>query len=119
MNYDVLTQHGIDYQSGLARCLGDEQFYEQLLLLFLEDDCFARAKAAYARFEQRELFKCLHELKGVSGNTAMTELYEAVCPLVELLRAKDAAPDEIAPLFAEIETAYRHTCEGVSMATAR
>lgn len=116
MDGKILTRYGIDYEKGLQRCTQDAAFYEMLLTMFLEDSSFARAKAAYEDMNRRKLFECLHELKGVSGNTAMTELYEAVCPLVELVRNGAADEAEITRLFTLVEDAYTRAREGISLA---
>ena len=80
MNGSILNEYGIDYKGGLARCMNDEAFYEKFLKMVLKDDSFQRTKAAYEARDQKRLFECAHELKGVSGNAAMTEVFEAVCP---------------------------------------
>lgn len=116
MDATVLQSYGIDCKSGIARCLDDESFYKRLLTLFLQDDSFARAKAAFERGDQTALFKCMHELKGVSGNASLTALHAACCELVELLRAGDADSERIAALFPPVEEAYLRAWEGAVLA---
>ena len=94
MDKDLLGKYGIDYEKGLGNCMGDGEFFQTLLSMFLEDDCFPRARAAYANKDYKELFNCMHELKGVSGNAALTDLYGAIVPLVEVLRGKTGADTE-------------------------
>ena len=116
MDWDILTDTGIDYKTGIIRCMGDANFYEKILHLFLQDDSFLRAQEAFARGDHTELFNCLHELKGVCGNADLTALYTAICPLVELLRYGGAPADEIAQSFAQVEVAYAQMREGISLA---
>ena len=116
MNAAALAACGIDYEAGIRRCAEDPAFYEWLLSVFLEDTAFDRACAAREAGDARELFTSLHELKGVAGNAAMTELYRAVCPVVELLRGGSTDPAEIDRLFAPVQRAYARTCEGIQMA---
>lgn len=57
-----------------------------LYLLFLKDDLLERSKTAYDNKNMENLFDCAHECKGSSGNLDMTDLFNASCVLVELLR---------------------------------
>ena len=86
MNLAVLAEHGIDYNKGLSRCMNDPEFYEKLLGMFLCDDSFSRGKKAYEAKNFDLMFKCVHELKGACGNASLVGLYNAVVPLVDLLR---------------------------------
>ena len=108
--------YGIDYDKGLLNCMGDLVFFKTLLSMFLRDDCFARAKSAYAAGNQREMFACLHELKGVSGNAALVALYDAVAPIVEKLRCATPDEKELRELFVTAEAVYNRTCEGIRLA---
>ena len=115
MDKELLAQYGISYDKGLDNCMGDEELYALLLPMFLEDDSFARAKAAYEARDYETMFRCAHELKGVSGNAALTELQGKVEPLVELLRVgtEEEKESRTGDLFAEVEKAYQRTREGV------
>ena len=116
MDKELLRQYGIDYDKGLSNCMGDVAFYKTLMGMFLDDDCFPRARAAYAQHDYATLFSCLHELKGVSGNAALTELYKAVVPLVELLRGGTSDDAAVDTLFSQADAAYQRACEGISLA---
>ena len=119
MDYTILKDCGIDGDIGLARCLNDHEFYEQFLVMFLEDSSFERARAAFEQKDYKELFKCAYELKGVSGNAGMSELYDAVCPLVDLVREGGVDDGEAARLFETVSTAYARARQGVERATGR
>lgn len=116
MDRTLLLQYGIDYDKGLINCMGDEAFFQTLLSMFLEDSCFSRGKDAYASKDYKEMFSCMHELKGASGKAALIELYKAVVPLVELLRVGDIQEDEVSRLYGEAEKAYQRTCDGIKLA---
>lgn len=116
MDYTILDQYGVDYEKGIARCLNDAGFYQKMLAMFLDDDSYYRAKAAYERKDHKELFRCVHELKGACGNAAMTELFDAVSELVELLRSGSADEALIAALFHKVELAYTRARTGVELA---
>ncbi|MDY4610796.1 MAG: hypothetical protein SPD11_09325 [Sphaerochaetaceae bacterium] len=119
MDRTLLIEYGIDYDAGLSNSLGDPEFFKTLLSMFLQDDCFPRAKTAYAAKDYKTLFTCMHELKGVTGNAALTELYMAVVPLLELLREGAASDAEVDRLFSVVEAVYRRTCEGIVLAVAQ
>jgi HPt (histidine-containing phosphotransfer) domain-containing protein len=116
MDQTFLTQLGIDYDKGLRICMGDPVFFKTLLTMFLKDDCFPRARVAYAEGNDQALFSCLHELKGVSGNAALTALYDSVVPLVELLRAGVTDRTELDRLFAAANAVYQRIYDGIKTA---
>ena len=66
-----------------------------------EKDCIARLEAGDAEGG----FMAAHTLKGIAGNLGFTALYEAVCVLVEFLRAGDL--DGARASYAPAEAAYR------------
>ena len=119
MDRALLASYGIDYDAGLKRCANNAAFYRRMLHMFLEDDSFQRAKRAFEAGDTETLFGCMHELKGVAGNIAMSTLFGAASPMVELLRG--GAPDAkcVADAFAAVERAYLVTREGVEIALAQ
>ena len=116
---DKAKDYGIDYERGVANCVGSEEFYEKILSMFLNDTSFARAKAAYEARDYAAMFSCMHELKGVSGNAALVGLYNAAIPLVEILRNGNADDAEVDKYFAAVEAGYNLTVEGVGVIIAR
>lgn len=116
MDFNVLEQYGIDYRSGLSRCMDDAEFYEELLASFLNDKAFEHAKEAYERKDQTAMFEYAHEMKGACGNADLKELYEAVCPLVELLRRGSADETLVDAAFQRLEAAYLRARKGVVLA---
>lgn len=116
MNLQILTDYGIEYEKGLARCLGDADLYGMVLTLFLADETYAKVCKAYESGDNAALFQAAHELKGVSGNAELTRLYEAVCPLVEALRHGEGSPAQIASLMANVKDTYAIARKGVELA---
>lgn len=116
MKLELLHEYGINYQDGLTRCMGDVELYANLLTMFLSDDSFNRALTAYEFNDFETLFRSLHELKGASGTAGMTELYEAVCPLVDQLRDYQGDGKELQLPFERVDMAYRRARDGVSLA---
>lgn len=121
MDKQILRAYGIDADRGVGNCMNDASFYERLLSMFLQDGSFQRGKAAYAARDYDALFSCMHELKGVAGGAALAGLYEAVCPVVELVRGGVAKPSdaEVDRAFARVEAAYARTCEGICLAKGK
>lgn len=113
----TLAGYGIDWGKSLNNCIGDRNFHKKILDMFLEDQCFSKAKDAYMSDDRKELFARMHELKGISGNVALDDLYGATVPLVELLRVDSEKCDkaEIDRLFAACEEAYDRAYEGVKL----
>ena len=116
MDITILEKYGIDYKNGLARCMGDVEFYEKLLTMFLNDDTFSQAKKAFDEKNYEKLFHYTHELKGVCGNADMKDIYRAVCPLVELLRYNEGSEEIITEMFEKVEEAYNKAKEGIFVA---
>lgn len=120
MDKELLAKYGIDYERGVKNCVGDSEFYKKLLTMFLKDECFPRARKAFAEKNYKELFSCVHELKGASGNAALNELYDNIVPLVDILRGgtDSVSEEKIAALFEAADKAYSRAYEGVSLAVA-
>lgn len=85
---DKLKAFGADTETGLARCLGKEDFYLKMVKMGLENQNFSLLEQALAEKNLEKAFELAHSLKGVIGNLALTPLYEIVCQLTELLREK-------------------------------
>lgn len=119
MNFELLDKYGIDTTAGLKRCMSDSGLYEKVLLYFLDDNLLERAEAAYGNGDLEELFECMHELKGSCGNAALTELYAAVCDIVEMLRPGNKSNLDAFGLERSLERvkgAYHKAREGISAA---
>lgn len=114
MDSEVLKEAGIDLKRGVARFLGDRQLYENILLSFLSDVTFGQAKEAMEKENFRDLYECVHTLKGVAGNTDMTILYHTTGALCDYLRKRETPDKEIVRLlFCEMEVAYYSVMMGI------
>ena len=116
MNTEILREYGIGYEKGVARCMGDSELYESILLIFLRDDTMLRAETALKSKDYSMLFECMHELKGVCGNAELNELYAVVSSFVELLRGGNASDDEISLLYVRTESVYNKVKQGILLA---
>lgn len=114
MNIEILKKAGIDYDSGLDRFMGDTELYGTVLNLFLADHTMDDAVSAREREDFRAMFETMHELKGIAGNEDMTELYRAICPLVELLREAPYDASAIDGAFGQVRELYRTAKQGIA-----
>lgn len=87
MNRYKLMKAGVNPNQGIERLGGKIKLYEKILNEFPEDDHFLKMQNAIETGNVDEAFACAHALKGITGNLSMTDLYEALQPLVEELRA--------------------------------
>lgn len=88
MTLDELIAFGANVEDGLARCMGNEELYLRLMGTMKEEKGFGELQAALAAGDLESAFRAAHTLKGVLGNLSLTPLYEPVCEITELLRAK-------------------------------
>ncbi len=86
MTIKQLKSFGADTETGLNRCLGNADFYINLVEMAIKDPSFSQLAAAIAQNNLDAAFEMAHALKGVYGNIALTPVYEPMCKLTELLR---------------------------------
>ncbi|MDD4076280.1 MAG: Hpt domain-containing protein [Eubacteriales bacterium] len=106
MNVEMLKSAGIDYDRAVKRFMGKAHIYEKVLGDFLDDTALDLAIEAYNGGDKQGLFECAHEMKGVSGNMDMTDLYRVACELVELLREGTVPNDALEAAFLSFQSAY-------------
>ena len=87
MDKNVLMMHGIDYDDGVKRLMGNSMIFEKCLLKFPNDESFSKLKQELIAGNCEEAFKAAHSLKGVAGNLSMKQLYESATACCEELRA--------------------------------
>lgn len=95
---------GGDYD-GVVRRLTSEVLVERFAGRFLEDQSFAKLKAALAEGDARGAFLAAHTLKGVCQNLGFTNLEGPASEICEALRGADEvgrAPE----LLAAVEEQY-------------
>jgi len=71
-----MTNAYINVTDGVKRVMGKTTLYKKLLGMITTSDAFSRFKDAY---NQKDLTTCsniAHEIKGMSGNLALTLLFE-------------------------------------------
>ena len=112
MDKVALAAAGLDYEDGVRRCGGSPELYEKLLELFLEDSNMAEARQHLEAQDLDGFFGNIHEVKGMSGNLSITELYRISSQVVELLREGNG--EEAAQRFADLEVAYADATKAIS-----
>ena len=85
---ESLRAFGANVDAGLERCLNKEDFYLKMVNMALSDQRFTDLEPALAQKDYEKAFEMCHALKGTTGNVSLDPLYDAVCEMTELLRAK-------------------------------
>ncbi len=105
---EELKDLGLEVDEGLDRVMGDASLYEMMLGMFL--DAVRDNPVSLEDFDKGEVdtvIKRVHTLKGITGNLAITPLFNGYTKSLELLRAgrtKDARAEfeRLQPVQAEI-----------------
>ena len=88
MTIEDLQAFGANVREGLERCLGDEDFYLEMVKMGIEDERFEAIEDFIRDGKTEEAFEAVHALKGIVSNLVLTPILEPLCELTELLRAK-------------------------------
>lgn len=88
MTIDDLAAYGANVDEGLARCVGNVDFYLMLVGTVVDAKEFAELSAALEAGDLDTAFSAAHALKGTLGNLALTPLCEPMSEITELLRAR-------------------------------
>lgn len=86
---EELKALGADVEEGLERVMGDESLYDMMLGMFLDsvrDNPVSPSDFDGGNLE--EVIKKIHLLKGVTGNLALTPLFDGYNQALVLLRAE-------------------------------
>ena len=76
------------YQDALAIMMNDA-FIARLLKKFVENNSYQEIVSLYEKKDYRALFAAAHSFKGVTGNLALTPLYELSSFITEATRNSD------------------------------
>ena len=99
-----------NYQAAVSIMMSD-MLIERMIHKFMESNSYQPILEAYAAGNIKEVFALAHSFKGVTGNLALTKLFNIATELTEATRNKETADisKEIDILKAEykaIENAY-------------
>lgn len=106
LTIEALRALGARTDEGLARCMNNESFYLRMVGMVLADRNFDALKQAAATGDTTAAFEAAHALKGAVGNVSLTQIYEPVSQLTELLRGKSGPVDTgdlVDTIFAELD----------------
>lgn len=106
---EVFEGYGGDYDATMARFMGNEKLYLKLLNMLFQDPNLQKLGDSIGAGDLAGAFEAAHTLKGVSANLGLTPFYQAVCVVVEPLRAKEQR--DYAPLYQAIQAEYRRVEE--------
>lgn len=88
LTIDTLKEFGANTDEGMSRCFGNADFYLRLVKSVTAEQGFDTLRDAVENKDLDAAFEAAHALKGVLGNLSLTPIYEPVCEITELLRAK-------------------------------
>ena len=76
---------GGDYKTALGRLMNDD-FIKRMLSKFVLKNSFDLMIDGFKNKDVKTLFEAAHSFKGVTGNLALTSLYDKTCVIVEAVR---------------------------------
>lgn len=94
---------GSDYQAALSIMMNGV-LIERMVKKFMENNAYNQILAAYESNNIKEVFTLSHTYKGVTGNLALTKLYQISCDLTEATRDKEEA--DISDKIEQLKEAY-------------
>ena len=113
MRFEQLEEYGIDWRSGLTRCMNNQAFYARMLSMFLQDQALSSAEAACRDKDYSTMFEHMHDLKGACANVGMTRLASAASPLVETLRSAAPSEKDVESQLEQVRSAYASARAGI------
>ncbi len=100
-----------NYENVLKRLKTDERIVK-FLELFLSDTTYQKLSEAVNTKNYREIFKCVHDLKGMALNLGLTALQKAAESLCDAVRYGEPSVD-IYPLYEEVTKEYQKVTDTI------
>lgn len=88
LSVEALREYGANVDEGLGRCMGNKDLYLRLVSTVPSEKSFGLLKDSLESGDLGAAFEAAHALKGITGNLALTPLYEPIVEITELLRAR-------------------------------
>ncbi len=101
MTKEDLISYGADFEKGMQLCMNNEAFYFKMIQKCLANEKFKTLGEKLTAKDLKAAFEDAHALKGVTGNLALTPLYNAIEQIVEPLRKGEEA--DYSSLYKKIE----------------
>ncbi|MDD4369709.1 MAG: hypothetical protein PHD56_01300 [Anaerostipes sp.] len=89
MEIEYLKAHGVNYDDGLKRFMGNNELYEKYLRKLPADANFAKLEHALNTENFEDAFTYAHTLKGIVGNLSIDDFFHTLYDVVESLRVKN------------------------------
>lgn len=83
----ILTDYGADYEVIMERFMENEEMYLNFLDQMFEDDDIKKMRHVFCSQDTESIAKAAHTLKGIIGTMGLTPLYNAICKVLDALRA--------------------------------
>jgi len=110
---DNLKEYGANVDEGMARCMGNEALYLRLVTTIPAEANFEKLASSIEARDLDAAFDAAHALKGVTGNLALTPLYQTIFDITELLRARtDTDYSELIKSITELRDQLAALCAG-------
>lgn len=106
---------GGNYEEVSTR-IGSEAFLLKYLGKFQHDKSYQELLTALSQENWQEAFFCAHNLKGLCGNLALTQAWQAASALCEALR-HGKPQEDISVLCSRLGSAYQQTLDAISRVT--
>lgn len=88
LTLEKLKEFGADTESGMNRCMNNEEFYIMLVNSVLPDNRLEQLERSVTDGDLDKAFEIAHALKGMYGNISLTPIYEPISQMTELLRSR-------------------------------
>ena len=99
---------GGNYETALNTMMMDD-FIRKMLGKFVENNSFSSIVDGYQNKDYKKVFEASHNFKGVTGNLALTSLYNKTLPIVEPTRNFSNITDlNLDNEIAELKKEYEH-----------
>lgn len=102
----ILESYGVNYGETMARFMGNEAFYLNILRKLPQDQNLGGLGTALDDGNLAVAFEAAHTIKGLAGNLGLRPIYEAVSAMVEPLRAREKRED-YKELYEAVREGYR------------
>lgn len=100
LTLDTLREFGADVDEGLERCMGDEEFYLELIPDALTESYYTSIENLINEKDLSQAFEVAHSLKGIVANLSLTPIHTPVSEITEGLR--NGEDIDYSPLIAEM-----------------
>ena len=88
MTVNDIEEYGADTAKGISRCMNNGGLYIRLVKMLAVEANFSKLSDSIDKGDLSAAFDAAHAIKGSAGNLAVTPIFEPICEITELLRAR-------------------------------